>query len=481
MRKFGSCLIFLCIIANSLYAQFVTSIESPEIIASPVTQSEVKKLNVAEIKIVGNIKTKPYIISNEIQFQVGDSLRLDQFDEQLHTARDLVYNLNLFTEVFIEPTQIVGSDVYITVKVLERWYIYPTPQFQLVDRNFNEWIKVYKASLDRVNYGVKFVHYNLSGRKDELRLLFINGYSRNVSLSYVAPYSNANLNRGYALGTSFTKNKEAFYKTSYNNKQLSYDRGSFVSSTFAAGASYIIRNGFYSRSAFTLGFTHTSVADSITSSVYNPNYFNTGKSDVAFFDLSYGYRYLRTNNNNYPLKGIYYQYKISKRGLGWRGGINKLELEASAAKYVPHQNQWYSSFSIAGLLKLPFKQPYYNQNALGYNNFNLRGLEYYVVDGVAAALAKYTLKKKLVDFDIPMPFRIKSIPKIPIKLYAKTYSDIGYCYNDPVFKTRLNNEFLYSGGIGLDILSIYDSNLALDYSFNQLGEKGLFLSFKLGF
>ena len=481
MRKFGCCLFFLGILIKGIFAQQIISITTPEIVTSPLTASSVKKLNVAEIKIVGNNKTKPYLIKREIQFKVGDSLRLDQFDEQLHTARDQVYNLNLFTEVFIEPTQIVGSDVFITVKVLERWYIYPTPQFQLVDRNFNEWIKVYKASLDRVNYGAKFVHYNLSGRKDELRLIFINGYSRNVTLSYIAPYSNKDLNRGFALGASFNRNKEAFYKTSYNNKQLSYNRGSFVTSTFAAGASYLMRRGFYDRSSIAIGYTHTKVADSITNIAYNPNYFNTGNSEISFLDISYGYRYLHTNNNNYPLKGVYYQYKISKRGLGWRGGINKLELEATAAKYIPHKNNWYSNFSVSGLLKLPFKQPYYNQNALGYNNFNLRGLEYYVVDGVAAALAKYTLKKKVIEFDLPMPFRIKSIPKIPIKLYAKTYTDAGYCYNDPNLKTRLNNIFLYSGGVGLDILSIYDSNFALDYSFNQLGEKGLFLSFKLGF
>lgn len=478
MRKFESCLIIFCIFANSLAAQPITS---PEIITTPQTPPEFAKLNVAEIKIVGNNKTKSYIIAREIQFKVGDSLRLDQFDKQFHTARDQVYNLNLFTEVFIEPTQIVGADVYITVTVLERWYIYPTPQFQLVDRNFSEWIKVYNASLDRVNYGAKFVHYNLSGRKDELRLVFINGYSRNVTVSYIAPYSNSDLSKGFALGASYTNTKEAFYKTDYNNKQLSYNRGAFVSTAFTAGASYLSRKGFYDRSALTLTYTHTNLADSITSDAYNPNYFNTKKSNISFLDVSYQYRYLHTNNNNYPLNGTYYQYKISKRGLGWRGGINKLELEAAAAKYIPHKNNWYSSISLAGLIKLPFKQPYYNQNAIGYNNFNLRGLEYYVIDGVAAALAKYTLKKKVVEFNLPMPFRIKSIPKIPFKIFAKTYTDIGYSYNDPNLKTRLNNIFLYSGGIGLDILSIYDSNFAIDYSLNQLGEKGLFLSFKLGF
>ena len=39
----------------------------------------------------------------------------------------------------------------------------------------------------------------------------------------------------------------------------------------------------------------------------------------------------------------------------------------------------------------------------------------------------------------------------------------------------------YTGGFGIDILTLYDLNLRLEYSFNQLNENGLFLHTKGGF
>ena len=39
----------------------------------------------------------------------------------------------------------------------------------------------------------------------------------------------------------------------------------------------------------------------------------------------------------------------------------------------------------------------------------------------------------------------------------------------------LNNKMLYTGGIGLDIISIYDVVLRVEYSFNQLNQSGLFV------
>lgn len=70
---------------------------------------------------------------------------------------------------------------------------------------------------------------------------------------------------------------------------------------------------------------------------------------------------------------------------------------------------------------LPFKQAYINQRSIGYGGFYLRGLENYVIDGVAAGIIKYTLKKKLVSFDIKVPFNIKAVPKIPFVFCKNIY------------------------------------------------------------
>jgi len=150
-------------------------------------------------------------------------------------------------------------------------------------------------------------------------------------------------------------------------------------------------------------------------------------------------------------------------------------------KYVDLGRNWYSSIQLNGKIKLPFDQAYINQRGLGYGESYLRGLEYYVIDGVATALVKSTIKKKLISFNVPFPFFPKLLTKIPFTFFAKSFADMGYAYTKKTYSTNLNNRFLYSGGFGIDILTLYDINLRFEYSFNQLGENGLFLHNQSGF
>jgi hypothetical protein len=75
---------------------------------------------------------------------------------------------------------------------------------------------------------------------------------------------------------------------------------------------------------------------------------------------------------------------------------------------------------------------------------------------------------------IPMPFTSSIIPSLPFSIFAKTYTDIGYCYNKKNYAANLNNRFLYTGGFGIDILTLYDISLKIEYSFNQLGQGSLY-------
>ena len=158
-----------------------------------------------------------------------------------------------------------------------------------------------------------------------------------------------------------------------------------------------------------------------------------------------------------------------------------LQLEAGLNKYFDMGKNWYSSIQLNGKIKLPFDQAYINQRGLGYGENYLRGLEYYVIDGVATALVKSTVKKKIIAFNIPFRLFPKLFTKIPFTMYAKSYADFGFAYTKKSYSTNLNNRLLYSGGFGIDILTLYDINLRFEYSFNQLKENGLFLHNQSGF
>lgn len=464
------------LIAYTCFAQKATNYSGfYDIVNSEYGSDSSCKIYISKINIYGNKRTKDYVILREMKIKEGDSIMTTSLYDLITESRNLVYNTNLFYEVNFQPVLSSAFTVIININIIERWYIYPSPQFKLIDRNINEWWKVYNADLERVIYGIKFSHFNLSGRGDQLNLFLLNGYSRNFSFNYFAPYSNTKLTEGFSIGAGYNESRSFPYKSTYNNEFLEFKKSSFEKKTFFVNASYSKRKGYFSKHIFFAQYSFINVNDSVISEKYNPNYFNLSKSKLSIPDLSYVYQYINVDNINYPNKGKTFSFSFFKRGLGLTEGINMLSLDFKYRKYIPHPKKFFSSIALMGKLKLPFEQAYINQRAMGYGDFSLQGLEYYAIDGVAASIAKYTLGKKLISFKIPVPFKIKAIPYIPFSFYGKTYFNTGFCYNKKEFDTRLNNRLLYTGGFGLDILSLYDLKFSMEFSFNQLGEKGLFL------
>jgi len=447
--------------------------QTSDSIAIPTNKTGFFKLG--EIKILGNKKTKSYIIERELKVKAGDTLVISNLYETIAQCKDLVYNTNLFSSVAITPIVKSAFEIDLVVTVNERWYVYPSPQFKLTDRNFNEWWKEYNHDFDRVIYGIKFSHQNMTGRGDQIAVYWLNGYARNYTLGYQIPYVNKQMTRGLAFSVNYIESREFPYQTSYSNKLLQFQKDQFTRKSFSASASLRMREGYYKKSSLGIQINNIQVSDSILNPKYNPNYFNVNESSLWFIDAFYSYQYINVDNVNYPRKGKFYLLNLNKRGVGWRGGVNMFAIDFSINKYYKLPRKFSGSIILAGKLKLPFEQPYLNLRNMGYGNYYVNGLEYYVIDGVASGLAKFGLNKKILHFKIPFPFRIKEIPYVPFTFFIKTYADMGYVYNKPNYSGMLNNKFLYSSGIGIDVLSLYDLRLSVEYSMNQLGEKGLFL------
>jgi outer membrane protein assembly factor BamA len=438
------------------------------------------KVLVHSINIAGNKRTKEYIILREIQIKPGDSVKISTLNIELQKARQQVYNISLFNEVKIEVDLTASNDIDINFTVKERWYIFPIPKFQLVDRNINEWIQKYDADLDRVVYGGKFTHYNLTGRRDQLRLILLNGFTRTISLSYSQPFSNKALTNGFSFTAGLIENREYIYKIGYDNKPLLFNNGAFSRKNIFIGAGFTIRKNILYSHAFNITYNYLQVTDSLLNVAYNPYYLKGTGTERNYTDISYTWQYINANNVKYPLKGETASFKALKRGLGLTGGLNMFFVDANFNKYWDLHKTWYASINLSGKTTLPFNQPYINQRAMGYGENYLRGLELYVVDGVAFGMIRSTLKKKLFTINFPLPFKSKKYPTIPFTFFAKTYADLGYTYNKKAFETNLNNKLLYSGGFGIDVLTFYDINLRIEYSFNQLGKNGLFLQAQSG-
>lgn len=469
-------------VVNCTSAQQNTFEESAPSFQSENFTDTLSRLHVRKIIISGNKKTKEYIILREMALKPGDSIVIAKMVKTLEKDRQHIYNTTLFVEVVVEPVIINAFDVDINVSVKERWYIFPLPEVKFVDGNLNKWLAHYKGDLRRINYGVKFLHNNLTGRKDQLSIHLLNGYTKTISFTYRAPYANPSLTSGFLIGGGYIKSHEVPYKTSYNNEFIYFKRDHFVKNEWNIQLGYSIRKGLKISHLFNLNYTNIRIDDSITTSKYNTAYFNKPVSKIGYIDFYYTLRYIDVNNVLYPLTGVAGSVGITKRGLGFSGGVNSFSFDAEYNKYWSLGKKWYASTQLQGNIKLPFKQAFINQQAMGYLNNYVRGFDYELVDGVAYAISKFNLKKEIFNFNINTIFKkSKTLNKIPFRIYAKTFADMGYCYNREDFVSRLNNKFLASAGLGLDIVTFYDIQIRIEYSVNQLGQKGLFLHNEKGF
>ena len=427
---------------------------------------------ISEIIITGNRNTKPYIIERELPFKRGDSIYLPDLVAGFQRARELLINTRLFNDVIVSLKAFRGYQVDISIEVRERWYIFPIPYFRPVDRNFSAWADK-NYSLTRVNYGLKFSHNNFTGRNDKLRLWLVSGYTRQITLNYDQPYADKSLKHGFGAGLTYSALKELNLAT-VNNRQLFLNAdslifaGKFLTEQLNISAVYFYRPAIRTRHSLRFSINYNKIDSIVTAK--SPYYFNDNKRQIIYPELNYSVEYQNVDYVPYVLRGFMGDVNFVRRGID--ADMNLSQLSGRFTVGIPMGNKYYLGLQGSGTIKLPLDQPYFNQHLFGYGDMYLRGLEQYVIDGVAGALARSTIRKQLFAFTIPS--RLPTLPHIPVKIYLKTYGDLGYSYNRSFKDNSLVNKMMYTGGFGIDIVTAYDLVLRFEYDFNQLGQQGLF-------
>jgi outer membrane protein assembly factor BamA len=454
-----------------LLVLIVTGFEGNAQDSAAVILQDHSPLVIADIQITGNRRTKLYIIQREIPFKKGDYFSRADLPAQLEICKTNITNSRLFVEVQVTSTQ-QGELAFINIHVKERWYTFPVPYFKIVDRNFNEWWVKNKRSLSRVNYGIKFKQYNASGRNDKVDANFIHGYSQQLNLRYTQPFAEKTLKWGFDVGFSYARLKELNINTSDSNKQqlLKLD-DEFLSQAVTGTFAITYRPAIKTRHTWRLSYTNFKVTNDSVFKL-NPNYFSTNSRSIGYPELTYSITHFDVDYIPYPNKGFTFTGAFIKKG--FTKDVNLWQIHASATYTLPIFKKSALYFQATGMLKLPFDQPFFNKNLLGYGDQYMRGLEYYVIDGVAGIIGKATARREILNFNVRPPLVIKGHDKIPFRILLKAYGDLGYAYDrNPI--AILNNKLLKTWGVGVDIISFYDIVIRLEYSFNQLGNDGLFL------
>jgi outer membrane protein assembly factor BamA len=461
--------------AGSVYAQpGIADIANSDTILNNLRrqQSSENIFTVREISISGNKKTKESVILRELPFKSGDTYQLSELVKKFEVSRKQLMNTALFHEVVVALKSFVGNNVDILIQVRERWYLFPIPYFKLVDRNINQWLVEQHARLNRINYGVKVLYNNTTGRNDKLNIYLINGYTKQVSFSYDRPYIDKTMKWGLNTGLAIGKNREVNYNT-INNKQVFFkDTNNFIRTFFKAFGEVTYRRAIKTRHRFGISYTVESMSDTIVA--LNPFYFKNGSRRISFPEFYYLMSYFDVDYNPYPLKGYTAELYFAKRGINNKLNVWQMSAKGSASWEIA--NKTYFGARVAGAIKVPFRQPYFNQRLLGYSDFFMQGYEYYVVDGVAGGYAKALVSREILDFSFHVKRKKDEIPyRVPFRVYAKTFVNAGYMYHpDPGLNT-LNNRMLYSWGVGLDVITHYDFTFKVEWSFNLLGQNGIYL------
>lgn len=462
--------VLIFVVLFSAYGHAQQKEEQPAVPYSKVLDES--NVTIRKITIVGNKKTKPHIVTREVPVLEGQAYPMSFILNALQQGRLNLMNTALFVDASVDFTNWYNDSLDVLVDVKERWYYFPFPIFKPVDRNWNVWIDQYNVSFDRVNYGVKFLGNNITGRNDKLNIYLQNGYTRLVALTYENPFVGKSLKHGLSFELSFSQNREINY-TTRDNQQIFYrDSSGFIRKKIVIGAGYSYRKGSLERHTVKVNYTFEEVNDTIA--VLNPKFFGDGRTRQGFPELYYRYQYLGVNYIPYPTKGFRWDFTFIKRGFG--GNMDLWQFNAKASKYWTLPKKIFYSLQADATLKLPFNQPFYNQPMMGYGDNYMRGMEYYVIDGVAGGMLRNTLRKQIFDLKWKTGLNSRTYGTIPFRIFMKAYGDVGYAYNrNNVTSNNFTNKFLYTGGLGIDILTIYDVVLRFEYSVNRIGERALFL------
>ena len=436
----------------------------------------------------GNRKTKAKVLTREFTIGIGDTIPLSELAIKLEENRLRLLNTNLFNDVKINVKNWTFDDkVSIVISVVERWYFYPIPIFELADRDFNVWWKEQDHDLRRSNYGIRLTHGNFTGKRDPLTALIQFGYTPKFALSYSFPYLDKKQTTGAFASYLYSTNREIGYAT-VDNRVVFYKnpvKNIFSRLSYSCGVTY--SPGLFDKHVWTLGYSKQTLDTSVTATL-NRDYFLDSRTVQAYSWLSYNYSNDTRDFKPYPMKGHFMSLNVHKAGLFKADNAHTLNLSMRWSQYTKLSKKISLETVVRGKTTLTREQQPYNfQSAIGYSSNYLRGYELFVVDGYDFGILKNSLRFQLIDKDYDLSRYtqhklLKGWQTLPIKTFLTANLDLGYSYT-PQYKLTndFNNRLLYGGGIGLDFLAYHGMLWQFEYSFNHTGQHGFYLHYQSNF
>ena len=432
------------------------------------------KVLIDNIFITGNKRTKDKIILRELSFKKGDVFPISILRDMLEADRNKIYNTRLFNKVEVSLLELDINKVDVVISTEERWYLFPIPLIDIIDRNFNDWWVNQNHDFSRIIYGLSLYHFNMRGMNERMTLTAQFGYSRRYEIEYEFPYIDRTQRNGLALFAKYIEYTNLHYDN-IANKRIFFDSEDILKRNVYAGIGYTRRNSFYTRHHFDLRYSYVDIADTIIA--LNPNYLGIESNEQKFFSATYTFNHDKRDIVAYPLEGYKFQASVEKMGIGVYDDVDVLSFRAHYSNYKKLPKGFFLSNYSSAYVSTPNNQPYSLLKGIGFKSDVVRGYELYVIHGQHYFVNKTSFKKLLLSGNKRLDnFPLEQFQYLPYAFYLKTYFDIGYAQNTESYEGNefLADQLLYGGGLGLDIVTMYDVVIRLEYSINSQGEKGFY-------
>lgn len=463
-----------------LYLILLISIQDALVYGQDPARSD--SVRIGMINIEGNRITKSRIILRELAFKVNDYVNWSQVEYLKKISLNNLTKTSLFNFIEIEIDNNNPGILIITVKLIERWYIWPTVYLNHTDLNFAEWWRT--KDLNKLEYGFGAKVNNVRGMKETLLLNIRVGNFTKYEIEYKGIHLDPSGRHLLSLKTAFSEQSYVPWGIESNKLQnLKSNRTLLKSTDFAV--KYVYRKAFFNTHSATFGYTDDRIADTIVN--LNNFFFGLDSTRQKYLSLEYEFTRDTRDSRIYPKTGYFVLASIRKTGLSllpeeFKGADFRLQY----CDYRKLSKRFYTATGLYFASNANNYKDFFSQTGLGYLNF-VRGYEYYAVNGDEAILFKSLLKyellpKKVVNLNFWPIRKAYQLNLIPLEIYANVYFDAGYV-NDRQGLYKINNntlvnELMYSAGIGIDFVTYYDKVLRFDYSLNGLGETGLYIHFK---
>ena len=437
---------------------------------------------ISEIRISGNKTTKDFIILRELPFQVGDILPEDKLIEQLEIAVDHLNNTSIFNYVDIDyqpatPDREDCLSCIVIIRVEERWYYIPEIKFKIEDRNLSSWLR--EKDFSRITIGWGLLVDNVFGLRHELSANHYFGFQKGFRLSYKNIALNKSRTKMLGFNVTYLFNKTMNLLSENDKVVYVKDPQHYLDKTFEGVLNYTYRPGLRNTHVIIAGYRKTHLADTVLQ--VNNHYWGSNELVNGTFTAIYSYNHEHRNLVAYPTKGYYVGTEMkgvtADKGRFFYGSLN-LKLQY----YDEFAPRWFWSSRLNTGATFKNKQAYIYDRHVGYDEKNIMGYDYYVIDGQRYSILNNDIRYCIMPqriFNIGSSEKLSKFTKIHFTLYARLTYDMGYVYNKYRHETNtLANTFLWGSGIGLDLVTYYDIVLNCNYAVNKMGEGAFYVGIK---